>query len=308
MLKKISATIHAYDPYGFMQVSAMQAVTVTLVLFAVNFCFAPFAFGQALQLPIIGIFTTALEKNFNLRIRNVAIYCCMCTLYSFILSSIIEYRWLTVLVVGVVIFGLFILCQRKFPYILGMITLMQVVVYTQLRINLGGNWNIWINYGTSFLLAMAVGISVMCLYPRIYFYRVWLRCFSFALLEFSANLELLAVKSNGASELVFVHFFQMYDYTMSLGYQEHGFAARRVGLRMALLYVHILELAHFSEAENAPAVQELARACQELSLVINQGRTLDYPEFMVNINVSFNSINQNMKCLISEWNRQCLKI
>ena len=61
MLKKISATIHAYDPYGFMQRNGCYSNTCFIC--KVNFCFAPFVLSGFVPI-IIGIFTTALEKNF----------------------------------------------------------------------------------------------------------------------------------------------------------------------------------------------------------------------------------------------------
>ncbi len=308
MFQQIKKAIHHYDPYGFMQVSAIQAVVITVVLFFVNFFFTPFVFSSALQLPIIGIFTTALEKNFDLRIRNVIVYCLMCALYSFILSTIIQYRALTVFISGAIVFGLFMLCKKKYPFILGMITLMQVVVYTQLRIDYGGNFTILLNYGLSFLLATAIGVIIMYLYPRVYFYRVWLKTLAYTLNEFADNFTGLATKKSTVDSLSFMHFFQMYEHTVSLGYKEHGFRARKLALRVTNIYSHLIVCAKNSGGQTPSTLSELADVCRQLAQAIDGDRSLDdvvMPEAKKGEKLP--PITMDLSYLISDWNYLCLR-
>ena len=101
-----------------------------------------------------------------------------------------------------------------------MITLMQVVVYTQLRINLGGNWNIWINYGTSFLLTQWLLVfSVMCLYPGYTLSGLAPDASALHFWSFPQIWNSLLLSQWRWSWCLYI-FFQMYDYTMSLGYQN----------------------------------------------------------------------------------------
>lgn len=309
MFQRIKVAIRHYDPYAFMQVSAMQCMVVTIVLFFVNFFFAPFAFDSALQLPVVGIIACATEKNFNLRMRNTFIYCILCIIYSFILSSIIEYRTLTVFAVGGIVFGLFMLCKNKYPYLWGIVVLMQVVIYTQMRINYGSNYYILLNYGVSFALATAIGLGVMYFYPRVYFYRVWLRTVSATLREFAYNFEQIAHGEIDHNSLMFNNFYQMYDFTLSLGKREHGFRARKLALRITVIYSHLIVLSN-NAVDNQKLLLELAESCWQLAKAVETEQAavinaIDQPE---KLNQDLQVTIINVEHLFSLWNRSCLRV
>lgn len=309
MFSRIVELADDYDPYGFMLVSALQALTVALVLFFVYFLFTPYAMESALQLPILGLFTTVPERSFNLKIRNVAVYCLMCMLYSFLLSSIMEYRLLTVFVVGGVVFGLFMLCKYKLPYILGMITLMQVVVYSQLRINYAGNIHMMINYGISFVAVSALGLLIMYLFPRVYFYRVWVRSLYKTIHEFEMILSQGAQQQITLNQLEFNHFFQMHDFTSSLSYRENGWVARKIALLVVILYSHIITLFNRIEDDlDREILAELSLCCAGLVAAIKDEQPLKFIELANNLDSDIKLVQYNFNLLIKYWNQACLKM
>ena len=309
MFQRIKMAIRHYDPYAFMQVSAMQCTVVTIVLFFVNFFFAPFAFDSALQLPVVGIIACATEKNFNLRIRNTFIYCVLCTIYSFILSSIIEYRTLTVFAVGGIVFGLFMLCKNKYPYLWGIVVLMQVVVYTHMRIYYCCNYYFFINYGVCFAVLTGFGFAGLYFYPRVYFYRVWLRTVSATLREFAYNFEQMAHGEIDHNSLMFNNFYQMYDFTLSLGKREHGFRARKLALRITVIYSHLIVLSN-NEVDNQTLLLDLAESCRLLAkaVEIEQAAAINAIDQTANSNQDLQVTITNVEQLISLWNRSCLRI
>lgn len=298
-----------YDPYGFMRVSAMQAVTVILVLFMVNFVFSPFAMTTALQIPVFGIIATSIEKSFINRIRNVAVFCCLCIAYAFLLAMVEEYRFLVVILVGVFIFTLFMLSKYKFPFMLGMVALVQVVGYTLLKIPEGANFNILINYALSYTLASLIGLATMYFFPRIYFFRVWLRIVQATLREFEQRFILTAAGTVLLEKLTFVHFVQMYDYTPRLSYREHGLFARKVALLLVAIYAFTVVTYTKIEAIDVGCIFELAGACKKMREAMDNLQPVTEFEFKTGeLNPQLIQVYSQLNLLRSYWNRACLTL
>ena len=307
LIKRTLQALDRYDPYGFMRVSAMQALTVILVLFMINFAFSPFAMTTALQIPVFGIIATSIEKSFSNRIRNVAVFCGLCIAYAFLLAIVQEYRFLVVISVGVFIFSLFMFSKLKFPFMLGMVTLVQVVGYTLLKIPEGASFNILLNYGISYVLASAIGLVTMALFPRVYFFRVWLRIVQATLHEFEQRFMLTAAGTVPLGKLTFVHFVQMYDYTPRLSYREHGLFARKVALLLVAIYAFTVVTYTKIEPIDIGKIFELAGACKKIRAAMDNWQPIaDFDFSSENLNPQLIQVYNNLEQLRRYWNRACL--
>jgi hypothetical protein len=308
MLKKLLIAVDRYDPYGFLRVSSMQALMVTLVLFLINFFFSPFAMTTALQIPVFGIITCSIERSFNNRLRNVAIFCALCISYAFLICIVQEYRALIVASVGLFIFTLFMLSKYRYPYMLSMVAMVQVVGYTLLKLPTGATFHTLLNYGISYIGASLLGLLLMYLFPRVYFFRVWLRIIYFTLAEFEDRLRRTAADEMPMDKLVFVHFIQMYDYTPNLSYRENGILARKFALLLVSIYAFTMVTFTRIEAIDRDKILELADACSRLRQAMDDGIKLGSFDFAPSENIQIRAVQKDFNQLLRYWNVACSKL
>ena len=307
MLNKFFKALDSYDPYGFMRVSGLQMLTMVLVMFVINFLFSPFNWTSALQFPLFGMMACGMERSFNSRIRNVAIFCMISMLYAFLFCLVKEYRILLVLLVGSVVFGLFMLSKYKYPYLLGMIAMIQILITTSV-IPRGANFTVLLNYGISYMLASVIGLLVMYVFPRKYFFRVWLRIVYATLGEFESRFRRVAEGEVPIDKLTFVHFIEMYEYTPSLSYRENGIFARKFALLLVAIYAYTVVTYTKVEPVNPSAIHELADACHQLRKALGESKKLASFNFMATENNQLMHVQKDFNWLLTYWNRACLKI
>lgn len=305
LIAKLRDALFQHDPYGLLRVGATQAVFVTIGLFLINFAFALPHFNTVYVVPAIGFMVIAFEPSFNLRLRNMAIFCLIVLVYTLLLSLVQNYRYLLVGVAGGVIFTLFIL-SRKYNHLLMMIPIVHGIGYGFLIIRGGGDFYKLYVFSLSYLAILACTLSLMLFFPRIYFFRIWLRSFHLTLHEFEQKLhEMIAGK---AEEKPYIHLIAMQDFSHALSYQEYGFSARKIGLRCMSFYTFTLAVIYGYQNATKRELINLAHIFAQLQQVIPHYEPLNNVSMPTSTNPQMMILHRKLFRTIAEWNKLCQKL
>lgn len=304
LIAKLRNLLNVYDPYGMMQVSAAQVTFVTIGLFLINFIYAIPDFNTIFILPAFGFIAIGQDPSFNNRLRSVAIFCTITMTYAILLTFVQNYQYLIILTVGLIVFSLYIL-SKKYRWSPLMVPLIHVCAYTFFILPFGGDWSHVYIFFIDSLMITGFSLALMLLFPRIYFFRVWLRSLQFAAQEIEQKIHTIIINQINHEQLF--HLMTMQKFTYSLSYQEHGFAARKITLRFMNVYEFLVTVLHQYQAITNLELLELANVFSQLYHVIPRYKPLNNIAFTPNINPQICNIQKKVLSIINEWNRLCQK-
>lgn len=307
MVSALQKALNSYDPYGFMQVSAAQASFVTVGLFLINFAFALPNFTDVFILPAFGLIIIATERDFDRRIIQFIIFCLLSIIYGILLTIVHEYRYFVVITVGIVIFSYYML-SKKLDYLKFMIPFIQAVAYTHYIIPHGGNWSQLMVLIINNIAILACAVGLLCLFPRIYFFRIWLRALQYTLKEFETNISAFNSKQLDINQTITKHLLEMQDFSYALGKKAHGFSAQKIALRCMSIYVFFIAVINQVQPVTKHELQELSHVFSRLYHVISINKTLEHIQFVPTENEQLLKIHRKLLGIIREWNRLCQSI
>ena len=302
--RKLRSVLNRHDPYGMMQVSAAQITFVTISLFLINFIFSIPDFNTIFFLPAFGLITIGTDHSFDLRIRHLAIFCLITVIYAVLLSIVQSYQYLIILIVGIAIFTLYII-SKKYRYPPLMVPLIHVSAYTFFIFPFGGDWSHIYVFFIDSLMITALTIALMSVFPRIYFFRVWLRSLQFSVQELEHQIH--TIIANQAKHGQLAHLIAMEGFTYALSYKEYGFAARKITLRFMSFYEFIMAVLCHYQPITTLELLELANVLSRLYHAIPSYQPLETITFTPNTNDQVLTIQKKTRSLVMEWNRLCQK-
>ncbi|MES2204982.1 MAG: hypothetical protein V4496_07160 [Pseudomonadota bacterium] len=308
IVEKLKHALDAYDPYGNYRVNTFQCVVAVSCLFMLNALFNFPRFNGVIYLPVFGVLALLMSIGYAGRLKAMVIYSVTTIVYALLLSLTHNSPWVTVLVVGVVILTFFSVAKKRVPELLWMIPLVHIAAYTSLKAPDAG-----LDQLLHWVLA-CTGVSILtllllALFPRIYFFRIWLRVLHYSITELKERLN--GYEQNiviSASQLLFTHVARMPAYTAMLSNKEHGFSARRISLKLASIYSGLAALNDQLTELKKTECNELNNLCQEFCVALSNNLPLTHLVFIESDNRFFITLRQDLCYIIEVWNRLCLKL
>ena len=212
------------------------------------------------------------------------------------------YQYLIIFTVGIVVFSLYVVSKKyRLPPL--MVPLIHVAAYTFFILPFGGDWSHIYIFLTDSVMITGCVIVLMLLFPRIYFFRVWLRSLQFALQELEHKIHTIVTNQVDHEQLF--HLMNMQKFAYSLGYQEYGFAARKITLRFMNFYEFIVAVLYQYQPISTIELLELADVFSQLNHVIPTYQPLNNITFTPNANPLILNIQKKVLIIVAEWNRLC---
>jgi hypothetical protein len=306
--EKIRRALKDYDPYGFRQVVAAQSAFVVVGLFLIHFAYALPNFNQVMLMPAWGLIAIGRQVGFNARLRHLAIFFFICVVYACLLTSVQSYHYLTVITVGVVIASLFMLSKNR-PYLLFMIPFVELVAHGFFIVPEGGSgYKIFVFILNCFAVSTCA-LVLLYAFPRIYFFRVWLRAWQATLQEFSEKiLEIRAGEAHLTHQQMTTHLAPMEEFARSLSLKEYGFSARKLSLRCINLYTFLTAAFYQVQAVTAEDLLEIANFCSELVASITAYQPIKRLQLTPSSDEQIRILHRKLGRMVSEWNRLCQRL
>lgn len=305
--KRLRRALHNYDPYGFLQVTAAQALFVTTFLCLINFSFALPHFSSAMKLIALAFLAISMERNFNQRMLSMAIFCLICVSYSCILTTLEYYRLFFVLSMGGVTLLLFAISKKIYPSLLPMIPIVQAITYPLIVPPLEGVTFRVVQTFVSYGAVVFLTIGLMGFFPRIYFFRIFLRALYLTLGEFNENCLRLANHSLKTDHILFKHMTAMQDYAYALGGDKHGISAQKIALNFMKMYSFFMATINGIEKVSASELVELANHCHLLQKALSDDHCITIVPEINSSNQAVQEVFSDLNYIINTWNRLCLK-
>lgn len=308
-LKKLKTALDTYDPYGLYRVNAFQTLFVITGLFLINAVFNFPQFTILMNLPIFGMLAICVSMGYGERLKTMLIYSIATIIYSVMLSIVQNYRFLTVLTVGIMILLFFTLSKKKYPILLGIIPIVHIAAYTTLIVPFADSAQLtrWI---LGLIITAGVGIGLLALFPRHYFFRIWLRVLYLSINELDEKLRSHRDIDITTSPLLFKHLNRVPIYTAMLSNKENGFAARRISLSLTRIYQKILALMYHVAIIQEHELQEIQVLFHQLGQALIKNQPFhDFQGIHSERNASpcFLQLRQDLFNIIGRWNQLCLK-
>lgn len=303
---KIRQAINNYDPYGYFQVTAAQALFVTTTLCLINFVFSIPHFTLMLRVPALGFLAIAMELNFNQRMFSMGLFCIICVTYACILTTFQFYPMFFVISVGVVIILLFSFSKTIYPSFLPMIPIVQVVTVLIIPPLDGIPFRVvhtFVTYGGLIILTVAL----MYLFPRIYFFRIFLRSFYLALGQYNKILMDVVTHSLDVNQFFFRHMVAAQNYAYALSTREHGLTAKKITLSLVNSYTFIVAVVNGIEIVEAEELVDLANGCKLFQAALATHRCIEHMPQTASINPAVKKIFAEFNYMMRQWNSLCLK-
>lgn len=299
--------LDAYDPYGMYRVNAFQCFLMISTLFIINSVFNLSNFSTTIFLPVFGSLAICMTNGYDERLKAMFIYSVATIGYALILSVVSSNRGITVIVVGIVIVSFFELAKKRKPQLLVMIPLIHISAYTVLCMPFFSGTQL-VHWCLSLSVMAALSIGLLALFPRIYFFRIWLRVVHFTLAELEERLITYQHTDLAGSLFVFQHFRRVPTYTAMLNYKEHGFAARRISLKLTSIYITMTALIHQAVQLNEHELQEIRSICRQFGQALIKNQPLDHICVMHSDNRCFLKLHDDICYILRIWNQLCLKL
>ncbi len=324
-ISRLSEFINRQDPYGQYRVNAFQTLVVLVCLFLVNFIFSPPHMQDLIAILSFGFIGSASMISYNKRQYMVAAFCIVGMIYAILINLVREYNLYTVLMVGFGMSSLFWL-SRKIPMLAGMAAMVNMLGITMVKIKVGGNGYVYLNYVVLISFYLILALAFMNIFPRIYYFRIWLRAYYLALGEFEMRFRALAHQNHIQAGAPLTHFIRLNSFTRELGYKEFGFPARRIDILLSQLCNYLIASRNSVVTLNSNGYLLLAEACKELQAGISCNKSLSFhtQQFSKYNNAAFKNINTDIDKELNQqlpphiisafaklatlWNQLCLKM
>ena len=308
IIEKLNNSLDAYDPYGNYRVNAFQCVVVITSLFMLNALFNFPRFNQIMYLPVFGVIAILMSIGYGGRLKAMLIYSVATITYAVILNIVRASPIVTVLVVGVVISIFYAVAKKRVPQLLWMIPLVHIPAYVSLRGSIAGQDEM-IHWLMSCVGISALTIGLLALFPRIYFFRIWLRVLYFSIGQLKERVNAYEQKITvTTSQLLFHHLARMPDYTAMLSNKEHGFSARRISLKLTSIYAGLTVLNNNMAEITKNELTELNFMCENFCLALSNNQPFNNLSLISSDNRFFLKLRQDLCYIIEVWNRLCLKL
>lgn len=178
-ISKLIHTIETYDPYGIHRVNGIKVVYVLLILFAVNGLFyIPNPYFYFFYVPITAMTAevqgATIADKFKLFIGVTAGTIIMVVIFN----SLYTYPLFFIFFSYLATFSLYWLVLHKHPTKLLIVPIiLSLVSYSLNYRTINGDDYAIINHAITTLVAMTIVIAALLLFPRSFYYRIWLRAF-----------------------------------------------------------------------------------------------------------------------------------
>jgi hypothetical protein len=299
--------INEYDPYGIMQINALQAVTIVLGLLAVDTFYHLPGFIQSINLPILALVITGTIFGYYPRLKAIIFFCLASIIYTALFCFVKNYITLLVLVTGIGVASLFALSRKFYPPFLNMIALIQVVasVLCQTR-NSGDLYQIWrivIDLSTLTILT----IIFISFFPKVYYFRVWKRALYYSFKELGEKFNAINLNQKSPEHLLLVHSVRLFDLTNNLSYGENGIFARRLALILTKIYTSLAALSTRTISIESQELEVCVKICEQFCTALVNNHPL-YPIYAVESeNKHFLVLQKNFNKASQTWNKLCLQ-
>lgn len=303
MFHSLRKKINNYDPYGVMQVNALQSLTLVLGLLFIDKFYNLPGFREVIILPLLGIIIIGTLFGYYPRIKALSVFCLVTILYSLIFCSVKNYLTFTVLITGLGIAIFFILSRRVYPPLLNMIALIQVVASVLSLTPNGGDLYQLIRLAINLSIVSLLSISLMALFPKIYFFRVWERAFYLTIEEMSNIMYQMEIKKLNFQQLLFTHLVAMNKLTQGLSYYPHGFSARRIALTLTKIYTSLAPLITQIITIEPHELKFLIDLCQKFCIALNHHQPLHFIYKIESQNIHFLTLQKDFHYVIHTWNQ-----
>ena len=301
LITKLTQVIDSIDPYGHRRVNALQILFVIICLFFMNLFFSPPYFQQLIMIFMGAFLCTAEIINYNQRQIYVGVFCLLTIICAILINLVKEYNYASVLMVGFMLSSLY-LAAKKFPQLFIMIIMLYMFSVAVVQIKVGGSYYVYINYILLLSVYTLVDIAFMNLFPRIYYFRVWLRAYCLSLQEIEQSIHNL-VTNSGTTQTN--HLIAMNKYTLSLNYKDHGFSARKTNILLLDLHNFLIVYKQNTTVAKPLELMQIAAICADIRKSIAHHSPIDLTTIQF-INLP-NNIANSLQQLIYIWNKLCLK-
>ncbi len=308
ILNKFRHILDNYDPYGIMRVNAFQCLAMLIGIFLVNSIYNIPHFNIVIQLPLYACIAFPFTTGYNKRLKSMAIYDIASIVYAIILNFVYNYHLLTVFTVGMVIASFFYFSKKRSPELLTMVGVIHPMVYSALVIPNGGNLHQLTLLTISLIFVSLLSYFFFSLFPRIYFFRIWLRGLYFTIEEIADRFNQFNLNNITSEQLVFKHLIRIQDLTDALSYKEHGLAARRISLCIISTYTIMVALVNRVILIEHDQITEIYNVYHNFSQALKSKQPLTNISFTPNNNQAFAQLKHEIENMINVWNKLCLKI
>lgn len=298
-ISKLIHIIEVYDPYGEHRVNGVKAVYVLLILFSVNFIFSiPNPYFYFFYTPITSM--AAEIAGDTIRRKNLLLFYCI--LWSAVSSFLFDLFSVSPF------FPIFVFFYSYFLYSIAVKSRMHRIVIAPVALSLGAysllygainqDYYIILNNFLTTLVSMSLVFAALALFPRGYYYRLWLRALGLFLDQMMGYLSLMASNKRIVFDPVRGHLIHLVRFSSMLPRSFPLSSIWDINLLVNQLYLLICVAEPDRIMMEGEKIQLILQKLRVLSHAVEQERPCDLaatPWVVVNK-------------LVTSWNVLCLKI
>lgn len=308
LLEKITNVVNAYDPYGNLRVNTLQSMVMLSFLVMLNAIINLPQFNSILTIALFGVWSINSIVGYEARIKGLCIFSGVIIPYALLLGLVHNDTVTTILLTGLVIFFLFKLARNRFPQLLAMIPLIQILDYTMLKIPVA-RWGNLFHWAGVYLLACLLMIGFLIIFPRIYFFRIWLRAVYLAVEELENRLKFCEESPEfSIAQPTLKHLPRILEFTSMLSNKDYGFSARRIGLKVMSLSAASMALISKTTQLDTDDIDQLRILFEKLRYGMANTKPVENISSIKTTNGFCMQFYQDICYIIHVWNQLCLKL
>lgn len=236
---KLVKWFNRYDLYGEYRLNAFKGLFVLIILFGLNVIFKPYNSGY--YFVTFGAYTVMAEMltvNPRKKILSVIIYSTILAFSLVVLGLLSVFPFCYLAFAFIFIAVLYSIVLYKFESFYLAATLI-VVLAILLSDGASNNFYVELNNLITMFFSLLVIIVLILVFPKSYYYRIWLRAFFLELQSINHKLELLI--DNLANEapitphIAPAHIVKMNQYSQLLPKQIYSYSTLRINVALISL-------------------------------------------------------------------------
>ncbi len=295
-ITKLGNIIDEYDKYGEHRINGIKAVYVLLMLFLVNMVYSiPNPYFNYFYVPITALSAEVIGDSVKSKY--------LLFVYT-VVGSIISVFLFNILIAYPLVFLFFVFFYALALYMLALHIMKNLIIPIPIILSLAIYSLVYGQINTEFytalnnslitLLAMAVIMAAMLLFPLSYYFRAWLKAFVLMLRQILNNFELVLQREELKIELVQPHLIMMFKFAHLLPRKLPTFNILKINLLMNELRLLSAVSQKLTHAEIEYMVSGLHRLIHAVE------NTEQCPSYMSNPKL--------LNRVIATWNSLCYRI
>lgn len=310
-ISKLGNLLDSYDIYGEYRVNALKILYIIIILFICNLIFAPHhAILNFILIPILAILIETTLVGARLKIIGTIVFCILSAATMLVYDLTYQHPTLFTVIVLFSSILIYYLSITKYPYLFGAEPFILCIGF--LSGHKAGNSNLYeaFNGLTTLAFGVLLILGLLILFPRWFYYRLWLRAFYFSVVGIRDTLELSLEDQRSKFTRLHRHLIKMDQYAKTVGHQRYNFSLTKINLCICKLCGYIVISENINMIDRQLRIQRGVEILNTLITAIASDKPFmgDLDKIISNYHDESSLVGVYFKNIILSWNNLCSRI